>query len=161
MPVRKDQTSVSEIRQKYITFSLGEEEYGIPVLQVLEIIKMDNLIQLPHAKDYFMGLMDIRGQVIPIINLKKKLGIHLDVAAGEMDRAIIIETSGRKVGLAVDRVSHVIRFPPEAIDMGPPSVKSASSRFIFGVGKHKDQFVVLMNLEMLFSVEEVEELFEG
>ncbi len=159
MKVSKDHSATSEIRQKYITFSLGEEEYGIPVLQVLEIIKMDNLIQIPHSKDYFMGLMDIRGQVIPIINLKKKLGIHLESSEDIVDRSIIIETNGRKVGLAVDRVSHVIRFPPDAIDMGPPSVKSASSRFIFGVGKHKDQFVVLMNLESLFSTEEIEDLF--
>lgn len=162
MPVRnKEDTSTSEIKQKFITFALGDEEYGIPVLQVLEIIKMDDLIQIPHALDYFMGLMDIRGQVIPIINLKKKLGIHLDTKDSEVERAIIIDSGGRKVGLAVDRVSHVIRFPPEAIDTGPPSVKTASSRFIFGVGKNKDQFVVLMNLESLFSGEEAQELFHG
>jgi purine-binding chemotaxis protein CheW len=161
MAIRKEQSAVAEIKQKYITFSLGDEEYGIPVLQVLEIIKMDNLIQIPHARDYFMGLMDIRGQVVPIINLKKKLGIHLDTLDTRMDRSIIIQSGGKRVGLAVDRVSHVIRFPPESIDTGPPTVKTASSRFIFGVGKARDQFVVLMNLENLFSSDEVEEVFFG
>lgn len=155
----QDQNTLSEINQKYITFSLGDEEYGIPVLQVLEIIKLEKLIQIPHSKDYFMGLMDIRGQVNPIIDLKKKLGIHLDTVDSENQRAIMINASGKKVGLAVDRVSHVIRFPPESIDTGPPSVKTASSRFIFGVGKNKDQFVVLMNLENIFTPEELGELF--
>jgi purine-binding chemotaxis protein CheW len=155
----EDKSSLAEIKQKYITFSLGEEEYGIPVLQVLEIVKIDDLINIPHAREYFVGLMDIRGQVLPIIDLKKKLGIHLEAQRGDLDRAIIIQTSGKKIGLLVDKVSHVIRFPPENIDTGPPSVKSASSRFIFGVGKTKDQFVVLMNLENLFSQEEIEGLF--
>ncbi len=157
----EDKSSLAEIKQKYITFSLGEEEYGIPVLQVLEIVKIDDLIHIPHARDYFVGLMDIRGQVLPIIDLKKKLGIHLESLRGDMDRAIIIQTGGKKIGLLVDKVSHVIRFPPENIDTGPPSVKSASSRFIFGVGKNKEQFVVLMNLENLFTQEEIEGLFSS
>jgi len=157
----EDKSSLAEIKQKYITFSLGEEEYGIPVLQVLEIVKIDDLIHIPHARDYFVGLMDIRGQVLPIIDLKKKLGIHLEALRGDLDRAIIIQTGGKKIGLLVDKGSHVIRFPPENIDTGPPSVKSASSRFIFGVGKTKDQFVVLMNLENLFTMEEIEGLFSG
>lgn len=159
MATELDKKKISEIDQKYITFSLGEEEYGIPVLQVLEIVKVEELIQIPHAQEYFMGLMDIRGQVLPIINLKKKLGIHLESSESDMDRAIIIETGGKKVGLMVDRVSHVIRFPPESIDTGPPSVKTASSRFIFGVGKNKDQFVVLMNLENLFTSDEMDGIF--
>lgn len=158
---KEQDSSTSEIRQKYITFSLGDEDYGIPVLQVLEIVKIENLIAIPHAMPYFLGLMDIRGQVLPIINLKKKLGIHLESSNEEMERAIIIETSGRKVGLAVDQVSHVIRFPPESIDTGPPTVRSASSRFISGVGKHQDQFIVLMSLENLFTQEEMENLFFG
>lgn len=149
----------SEVKQKYITFSLGDEDYGIPVLQVIEIVKIDNLIHIPHAMDYFMGLMDIRGHVLPVINLKKKLGIHLESQDTQMDRAIIIETAGKKIGLAVDKVSHVTRFPPESIDAGPPTVKNASTRFIAGVGKHQDQFIVLMNLENLFSAEELAGLF--
>lgn len=147
-----------EIHQKYITFSLGEEDYGIPVLQVLEIVKLEGLISIPQSKDFFLGMMDIRGHVLPVIDLKKKLGIQIDLMT-DFDRAIIIETAGRKVCLAVDRVGHVMRFPPEAIDSGPPTIKNQSSRFITGVGKQNEQFVVLMTLDQLFTPEELDELF--
>lgn len=160
-----------EIQQKYLTFMLGEEEYGVPVLQVAEIVKVENLIRIPHARNYFLGLMDIRGRVLPIVDLKLKLAIqtqdhhqHPDqpgATSKSLDRAIIIEIQGRRIGLAVDQVSHVVRFPPENIDPGPPSLKSAASKFVTGVGKNDEEFVVLMNLNHLFTEEELSGLFSG
>ncbi len=179
-----------EIQQKYLTFMLGEEEYGVPVLQVAEIVKVENLIRIPHAREYFLGLMDIRGRVLPIVDLRLKLAIQgpeaatgvdseepaaapgASGAAGQsssgsaksaprLDRAIIIEIQGRRIGLAVDQVSHVVRFLPENIDPGPPSLKTAASKFVTGVGKNDEEFVVLMNLNHLFSEEELSGLFSG
>ncbi|MCB1320735.1 MAG: chemotaxis protein CheW, partial [Leptospiraceae bacterium] len=75
-------------------------------------------------------------------------------------RAIIIEVQNKRIGLAVDQVSHVVRFPPENIDPGPPSLKSATSKFVTGVGKNRDEFVVLMNLENLFADDELAGLFQ-
>ncbi|MCB1166749.1 MAG: purine-binding chemotaxis protein CheW [Leptospiraceae bacterium] len=158
-PATGSKRNISEIEQKFIVFSLGDEEYGLPVLQVHEIVRLSELIKVPHSREYFMGLMDIRGRVLPVIDLKKKLGIHLEDDAQKLDRAIILETAGRRVGLSVDKVSHVVRFAAEEIDSGPPTVKTVSTRFITGVGKYKDRFVVLMNLEHLFSDEELAELF--
>lgn len=151
-------TATADIDQKYITFALGEEEYGIPVLQVWEIVKIDALIRIPRAREYFLGFLDLRGHVLPVIDLKKKLGLQSGASDEEFNRAIIIQTAGRRVGLAVDRVLHVLNFPPENIDSGPPTMKSSSSKFIAGVGKHKDQFIILMNLENLFSRDEINEL---
>lgn len=151
-------TATADIDQKYITFALGEEEYGIPVLQVWEIVKIDALIRIPRARDYFLGFLDLRGHVLPVIDLKKKLGLQGQTGDEEFNRAIIIQTAGRRVGLAVDRVLHVLNFPPENIDSGPPTMKSSSSKFIAGVGKHKDQFIILMNLEHLFTRDEINEL---
>ena len=149
-----------ESEQKYITFSLGDEEYGVPVIQVVEIVKMDDLIMIPHSLNYFKGLLDIRKQVVPVIDLKKKLEILLDGdTVTNYDRAIIIKAYGKRIGLAVDHVSHVVRFLPENIDAGPPAVKSSANRYIAGVGKHKDHFIVLINLENLFSPDEIEMIF--
>ena len=150
-------TATADIEQKYITFALGEEEYGIPVLHVWEIVKIDSLVRIPRARDYFLGFLDLRGHVLPVIDLKKKLGLQ-GQDSDEFNRAIIIQTAGRRVGLAVDRVLHVLNFPPENIDSGPPTMKSSSSKFIAGVGKHKDQFIILMNLENLFTRDEINEL---
>jgi len=150
--------SDSDILHKYITFSLGEEDYGLPVLQALEIVKLENLITLPHSEDYFMGIMDIRGAVIPVINLRKKLGIHQDDSAESLDRVIIIRGGNRRIGLGVERVSHVHQFLPDSIDSGPTTMKSSSSRFITGVGKIREQFIILLNLENLFTPEELKGL---
>jgi purine-binding chemotaxis protein CheW len=151
----------AEIEQKYLTFLLGEEEYGIPVLQVAEIVKIEKLIQIPHSREYFLGLMDIRGRVLPIVQLKAKLAIQDEAGAARRagDRAIITVINGRRIGLAVDQVSRVDRFPPENVDPGPPSLKSAASKFVTGVGKNHDEFVVLLNLEHLFTEDELAGLF--
>ncbi len=150
------QTGTADIDQKYITFALGEEEYGIPVLQVWEIVKIESLIRIPRARDYFLGFLDLRGHVLPVIDLKKKLGLQ-GQGSERLNRAIIIQTAGRRVGLAVDRVLHVLNFPPENVDSGPPTMKSSSSKYIAGVGKHKDQFIILMNLQNLFTRDEITE----
>jgi purine-binding chemotaxis protein CheW len=102
-------------------------------------------------------MMDIRGKVVPIIDLRVKL--ELDKNETSPDRAIIIEVEKKRIGLAVDRVSSVVQFRAEDIDQGPPAVKSVHTRYIAGIGKWKDRFIVLMNLDHLFSAEELSELF--
>lgn len=144
--------------QKFITFSLGDEDYGIPVLEVLEIVRIENLIRVPHARDYLMGMMDIRGHVIPILDLRKKL--QMENLDGARERAILIAVGTRRVGLAVDRVAHVRSFTSDSIDEGPPVLRSASNRHVIGVGKSGDQFIVLMSLENLFAADEVEQFFD-
>ena len=152
---------VSKVKQsdnKYVIFTMKDEEYGLEVLQVHEIVRIEKIIPVPHAQKYFLGMMDIRGKVIPIIDLKEKLGL----GEGEpmsAERAIIIEVEKRRIGLAVDRVSSVIQFKAGDIDQGPPAVKSVHTRYIAGIGKVKERFIVLMNLQHLFSGEELGELF--
>ncbi len=143
--------------EQYITFSLGGEDYGVPVLEVLEIVRIENLIRVPHAREYLLGMMDIRGQVIPVIDLKKKL--QMEAAETQATRAIIMQIGRRRIGLAVDQVSHVRTFTTDNIDEGPPVLRSGASRHIMGVGKSGDQFVVLMSLSNIFSAEEVEQFF--
>jgi len=147
-----------EIINKFLTFSMGEEEYGIGVVHVSEIIKVDQLISVPHSRDYFLGLIDVRKQILPVVDLRKKLGIPGD--APEYDRAIIITIGGKKVGLAVDLVSSVTTFPPDSIDPGPATVKNATSRFIHGIGKIGERFIILLNIEALFTSEELSGLYK-
>lgn len=143
---------------KYVVFTMREEEYGLEVSKVHEIVRIEKIIPVPHSRPYFLGMMDIRGKVIPIIDLKRKL--ILDEGDGTVpDRAIIIEVEKRRVGLAVDRVSNVVPFRAEDVDQGPPAVKSVHTRYIAGIGKLKERFIVLMNIDHLFTAEELSELF--
>lgn len=156
MAPTKPVQSAAHLDTKFITFAMGEEEYGVPVLQVVEIVRREQLIPVPHARPELLGLMDIRGTVLPLINLRTRLGLGADRPDG--DRAIVMDIGGRRVALAVDRVSHVESFPEEMVDTGPTAMRSASSRFILGVGKKSDRFVILLDLRELYSTEELRQL---
>ncbi|PJZ53422.1 MULTISPECIES: chemotaxis protein CheW [Leptospira] len=147
----------SEIDHQYILFSLGDEEYAIPISLVDEIIKIDNLIRIPKAKAYFAGIMDIRGKVVKMVDLAVKLTVPRE---GELsyDRAIVVKVGGHSVGIIVDKVSNVVLFPPESINPPPPSVKGISGRYITGIGKKDDRFIIIIDVEKILGAEELAEL---
>ncbi|MDV6236842.1 chemotaxis protein CheW [Leptospira ellisii] len=147
----------SEIDHQYILFSLGDEEYAIPISLVDEIIKINNLIRIPKAKTYFAGIMDIRGKVVKMVDLAIKLTVPRE---GELtyDRAIVVKVGGQSVGIIVDKVSNVVLFPPESINPPPPSVKGISGRYITGIGKKDDRFIIIIDVEKILGAEELAEL---
>ena len=144
------------ISEQYIIFTLGEEEYALPIQIVDEIVKVETLIPVPRSKKYFAGIMDIRGKVVNMIDLAVKLGIKNEGAHPE--RAIIINTFQKPTGILVDRVSHVVHLPPTAIDPPPPSVKGISSRYIVGVGKKDNRFIILIDIGKIMSAEDLSEI---
>lgn len=145
----------TDLLNKFVIFTLDEEEYGFDVLKILEIMRLENIIPVPHSKDYFMGMVDVRGKVIPVIDLKKKLQIHQENSI-KPDKLIIVETHNKRIGLAVDNVLSVMDFTPEEIDLGPPAVKSFHTKYILGIGKKQDKFIILINLSNLFTEAELQ-----
>ncbi len=143
---------------KFIIFTMDEEEYGINISQVLEIVRLENIIPIPHSVEYFMGMIDIRGKVIPVIDFKKKLRLKTEHSQ-KPEKLIIIEFEGQRIGLAVDKVLSVMDFKQEEIDLGPPAVKSFHTEYILGIGKKSDKFIVLINLINLFDKEEMDQFF--
>lgn len=149
--------SKSLIEEQYIIFNLGEEEYAIPISIVEEIVKITNLIRVPQSKSYFAGIMDIRGKVVRMIDLGKRLNIR-SANTAQAERAIVINLGGKSVGIIVDRVSHVVHFPASQVDPPPPSVKGISSRYITGVGKKENRFIILIDIEKILTLEEIAEM---
>jgi purine-binding chemotaxis protein CheW len=145
------------IQDQYIIFNLGEEEYAVPITIVEEIVKISNLIKIPQAKTHFAGIMDIRGKIVQMIDLAKRLAIKTR-SESTQDRAIVLQIHGKSVGIVVDKVSHVVYLPPSQIDPPPPSVKGISSRYILGVGKKDNRFVILIDIEKILSSEELNDL---
>ncbi len=146
--------SVNSIQDQYIIFNLGEEEYAIPITIVEEIVKIQNLIKVPKSKEYFAGIMDIRGKVVRMIDLAKRLNVKTNPDF-HPDRAIVIKIGGKSVGIIVDKVSHVVTFHQSNIDPPPPSVKGISSRYIIGVGKKDNRFVILIDVEKILTAEDI------
>jgi purine-binding chemotaxis protein CheW len=149
-----------QIIDQYIIFNLGDEEYAVPISIVEEIVKIQNLIKVPKSKIYFAGIMDIRGKVVRMIDLAKRLNIKTAIDSPH-DRAIVIKVGGKSVGIIVDKVSHVVTFPQNQIDPPPPSVKGISSRYIIGVGKKDNRFIILIDIEKILTAEEVTEMNLG
>ncbi|TGK82308.1 purine-binding chemotaxis protein CheW [Leptospira noumeaensis] len=153
----KETSSANQfIHEQYIIFNLGDEEYAIPITIVEEIVKITNLIRVPQSKSFFAGIMDIRGKVVRMIDLAKRLNIKNITETA--DRAIVINVAGKSIGVIVDKVSHVVHFPANQVDPPPPSVKGISSRYITGVGKKDNRFIILIDIEKILTVEEVSEL---
>jgi purine-binding chemotaxis protein CheW len=136
-----------------VCFKVGKEEYGIDILKVQEILKLPKVTKLPRSAEFIMGVIDLRGKVIPIIDLSKRFRIE-ETAIGGGSRAIVIDIRGKRVGLAIDSVSHVVKVDNKDIEPPPPIVKGISGRYIVGVAKLAEGFVIVLDLEQIFSAEE-------
>ena len=137
-----------------VCFKVGIEEYGIEILKVQEILKLPKVTKLPKSAAYIMGVIDLRGKVIPIINLSKRFS-H-EAREGSTDkRAIVVDIRGKQIGLAIDTVSHVVKFDAGNIEPPPPTLKGISGRYIIGVAKHNQGYVIILDIDKIFSSEEL------
>ena len=137
-----------------VCFKIGNEEYGVDILQVQEIQKVPKVLKLPFAKEHILGVIDLRGRVIPIVDLGKKFGIIADLS--KASRIVVVDIGGKKIGLAIDSVSNVIKIDTDKIDPPPPVVRGISSKYIVGVAKLKGGFIVVLDINKIFSAEDLE-----
>ena len=150
------QLSDSELLQ-LVTFVVGSEEFAIPILSVQEINRMMEITAVPHSPDFIEGVINLRGKIIPVMDLRKRFGL------GELEntsdsRIVVIEVSARVIGFTVDRVNEVLRIDSGIVDPPPPMVCGIDSDYVQGVGKLDDRLLILLNLERLFSQEDLEKV---
>ena len=135
---------------KYLTFTLGYEEYGVPVLKVREIIKVMDITQVPQVPDYVLGVINLRGKVIPVIDLRRKFGFP---AHEYTERTCIIvadvDLSPAKVmmGIVVDSVSEVLNVAESEIDETPDFGGQSSTDYLLGLAKVKGTVKILLDLD--------------
>ncbi len=146
--VRKDE----ELLQ-LVTFSIGEEEFGVEILKVQEIIRMLDITRVPKAPDFVEGVINLRGKVIPVIDLRRRFGLEAK-GHDKKTRIIVIEISQMIVGFVVDSVSEVLRIPAGTIEPPPPVISGLDSEYISGVGKLDDRLLIMLDLNRLLSKEE-------
>lgn len=149
---KAEKTSIASMQ--VVCFKIGSEEYGIEILKVQEILKLPKITKLPKSADFIIGVIDLRGHVIPIIDLSKRFGITENTGS-ENQRAVVVDINGKKVGLAIDSVSHVIRVDSKDIEQAPPIVKGISGKYIVGIAKVESGFIVILDINQIFSHEEL------
>jgi len=139
------------------SFKIGSEEFGIDILKVQEINRMVEITRLPQAPDYVEGVINLRGKVIPIVDLRKRFG--LDVKEHDKNtRIVVVDISGHVTGMVVDSVSEVLRLPTNTIEPPPEIVTGVDSQFIRGVAKLDDRLLIFLDLSKIIDIEEVASL---
>ena len=140
-----------------VTFHVGDEEFGVDILAVREINRMMEITRVPHAPEFVEGVINLRGQVIPVVDLRTRF--QLDAVEHDKNtRIVVVELSEKVVGFLVDSVSEVLRNPRELIEPPPPIVGSIDSEYIQGVIKLDDRLLILLDLQKLLSGGEAREL---
>jgi len=150
------QAAEDELNQ-LISFEVGEEEYGLEILRVKEVIRIRQITRLPGTPPFVRGIINLRGDVIPIIDLRSKLGLAEQEYTGST-RVIVVAMEGRLLGMVVDAVSQVVRLPADQVEPPPPIAGGLSARFIKGVGKLEERMIILLDIDRLLSAQEKSEL---
>ncbi|HZW82277.1 MAG TPA: chemotaxis protein CheW [Candidatus Deferrimicrobium sp.] len=134
--------------EQLVTFRLGKEEFGVDIMRVQEIIKIPAITFVPRAPRFIDGVINLRGNVIPVINLKNRFGMETTEPNNDA-RIIVIQVNGRTMGVMVDQVTEVIRIPENAIEPPPPVTIGIDVAYLRGVGKIEDRLIVLLELDTL------------
>jgi purine-binding chemotaxis protein CheW len=138
----------SEEELQIVVFSLNEE-YGVPITQVQEIIRVGNITRVPNSPHYMEGVINLRGRILPVLNLRKRLGLP-DRELTKSSRIIVAEIGNKIIGLLVDAVSHVMKLPSGAVEPAPDEVLDIDTDYIIGVGKTSKGIIIILDLEKLF-----------
>lgn len=139
-----------------VTFRLGNGEYAIDIMQAKEIIKMEKITLIPNAPEFVEGVINLRGNIIPIIDLKKRF--NLEETEGDKNTGIIIvKIEDVDMGIIIDAISKVVSISNSDIQPPPPMLSGIGQKYIKGVGKLEDKLLVVLDLEKLFASDEEEE----
>lgn len=140
--------------REFLVFSLGDEEYAIDILKVQEIRGYENVTRIANAPDFIKGVTNLRGVIVPIVDLRIKF--HLDsVEYGGQTVVIVVNVGDRIVGIVVDGVSDVMTLTPEQIKPAPEFGVTLSSDFLSGLGSLEDRMLVLVDIDKLLTSEEM------
>lgn len=140
--------SASGKTKQIIVFRVGKEDYGLEIEKVQEVIRMKAIKKLPRSPHFVLGVMNLRGNIIPIIGLRQKFGLE-ESPYNEFTRIVVVNDSGKLVGMVVDEVNRVINVPEENIEGNPDMIRDNTKALVRGVAKLNDQVVILIQLEYL------------
>jgi purine-binding chemotaxis protein CheW len=150
-PAREERAAV-EATEHLATFLLDREEYGVEVRLVQEIRRVGEITQVPRAPDFVRGVMNLRGRIIPVIDLKRKLGIG-DVAPSRAARIVVVRLQERLLGLLVDGASQVLKVPVSSVEAPPEEVVEKGGDYIRGVAKLGERLIILVDLAKVLARE--------
>jgi len=156
----ESQANACEVKQ-IISFAIADEEYGFELQHVKEVIRMREVTWLPEAPSCVQGIVNLRGQVIPIIDLREKFGLKHVEATAESRIIVVEEKEGSAVGMMVDSASQVVRLPENQFEPPPAVLSTVAQRYITAVGKQEDRLITLLDVKLLLKAIETQALREA
>jgi purine-binding chemotaxis protein CheW len=148
---------ITHREEKYLTFILGEEEYGIEILKVREIIGVIEIVALPNAPSYIKGVVNLRGSVIPVVDLRLKFNMP-EKEYNKETCIIVVNMLYRHIGIIVDTVSEVLDIQEDDIDDPPSFGASIEANFIHGMGKVGDRVKILLDIDNVLNFDIIPQL---
>jgi purine-binding chemotaxis protein CheW len=142
-----------------VSFVVGTEEFAIPILSVQEINRMMPITRVPQSPPFVEGVINLRGKIIPVMDLRKRFGLARQDATSDA-RIIVVEVASRVIGFMVDRVNEVLRINADIVEPPPSMVCGIESDYVQGVGKLQDRLLILLSLERLFNSEVAQEMYD-
>jgi len=131
-----------------VSFRLAQEEYGIEITKVQEIILMGEITRVPQTPDFVKGLINLRSTVIPIIDLRLRFGLAMEAASDET-RIMVVNVAGKTIGIIVDAVSEVLRITPDEIAPPPPTVAGLGRDYLTGLVKLDKRLLILLDIDKI------------
>ena len=148
------------MENQIVVFEVGSEQFGVEIASVESIIKIQPITQLPHVSSFVEGVTNLRGKVLPVIDLRKRFGLD-SREADKNSRIIVVSMDQNEVGMIVDSVSEVLTVPEGAVEAAPAIATSVDSAFITGIAKLDTRLVILLDLRKVLSAREVEHLSQA
>jgi len=161
MAVRTD-VSKTESKQ-LVTFQLGEELYGVNIMDVKEIVRVQAIRPIPNAPTYVEGIFNLRSEIIPIINLHKRFHLRKLVSSEEdelLSGFVILDIDGMKLGIIIDRISRVVTVEKEQIQPPPQMFSGIGAEYIEGVVRQENGYLILLDIRDLFNPKELQKIAE-
>lgn len=143
--------------KQYVIFKLGKEEYGIDILNVREITELKETTKIPNAPDFVEGIINLRGTVIPVINLKNRFYLG-ETNINKNSRIIIVTMDEKQIGFIVDDASQVMTLKEDEIENPPEIITGIDRKYIVGIGKMNEKIIILLDLISVFTDEEKSEV---
>jgi len=146
-------TIITEELLQLVSFKIEDAEFGVDILRVQEINKMMELTSVPNTPHFVEGVVNLRGRIIPVINLRSRLGLEVKKYDSET-RIIVVELNDKTLGFIVDEVKEVLRIPKSITEQPPEVVSGVDATYITAIGKLEDRLLILLDLTKILSQEE-------
>ena len=145
----------NENSDRYLQFRISEELYAIPLSEVREVISVPEMTPIPKAPGYFSGIMNLRGQIVSIIDLRKKLGVE-QCDENKEQAVVILDFSNCQIGMIVDAINQVLKIDKSLIREAPAGNEMSNAKYINGIFEYRNSLVLLMNISQALDLNDIE-----